>query len=169
MSLVTRFSRCFSLVLFGALCFLGKETIAFTGGHWLAAIQKVPVIELVKLNPVMRKPERTGLHHANSYQERANYKLLRVDNLQWYADDRTLENLFASLGEKVDCYLAKYDEMGYCMGYGFVIVPNEYVNGIMKYVDGTEADGLAIRVTEVDLEHLWTINHQQPEEDLDWQ
>lgn len=157
-----------NILLLVSFC-LDATVCAFTSGQQFPVTRTHAKMDVDSPYPLNTPSAKTGLRHAGSYQERANYKLLRVDNLQWYAEDYTLKNIFAPLGEAVDCYLARCDEIVFCMGYGFAIVPNEYINSIMMYIDRKKVDDLEIRVTEVDLEHLWTIHYQEPGEHFDWQ
>ncbi len=75
-------------------------------------------------------------------------KRIYVGNLPWSADEATLRDLFAAVGEVHSSAVISDRETGRSRGFGFIEMDDSDADKAISQLNGRELDGRALRINE---------------------
>lgn len=75
-------------------------------------------------------------------------KRIYVGNLPWSADEATLRDLFAAVGEVHSAAVITDRETGRSRGFGFIEMDNADADKAISQLNGQDMDGRPLRVNE---------------------
>jgi len=75
-------------------------------------------------------------------------KKIYVGNLPWSADDSSLRDFFATVGEVHSAAVISDRETGRSRGFGFIEMENSDAEKAISELNGQEMDGRELRVNE---------------------
>ena len=75
-------------------------------------------------------------------------KRIYVGNLPWSADDASLRDLFATVGEVHSSAVISDRETGRSRGFGFIEMDDSDADKAISQLNGRELDGRALRINE---------------------